>query len=249
VTISRDPRLGFDERRAERLASLGTLASGLAHEIRNPLNSALLQLKVLERRVRNPDGADALGAVAAVRSELVRIEHLLADFLAFAEPMRLDLAAVELNALLAGFAARVTASAAEAGAELELELELDPQVGTVELDAARLCEVLSALVDNALEAMPEGGKLWIRSHGPDADGFVSIEVEDTGLGFGPEAPVFDPFYTTKPSGTGLGLSIAHRVLSDHGGWITSRSADGRTLFSLCLPVVRPAQLLRPRGDR
>ena len=243
MTISRDPRLGVDERRAERLASLGTLASGLAHEIRNPLNSALLQLKVLEKRVRNPDGADALGAVAKVRSELARIEHLLADFLAFAEPLRLDLGVVELNLFISDFAAGVTAAAAQAG--VEIELELDPRASAVELDAARLREVLSGLVDNALDAMPDGGKLWLRTHAADAEGFVGIEVEDNGLGFAPGTPIFDPFYTTKAGGTGLGLSIAHRVLSDHGGWITSGSADGRTLFSLRLPAEPQAQLLRP----
>jgi signal transduction histidine kinase len=242
VTISRDRRPDFHERRAERLASLGTLASGLAHEIRNPLNSALLQLKVLERRVRQAEHAEALSVVAAVRSELGRIEHLLADFLSFAEPVRLDLAPVDLNELLSDLAATIAPSASKLG--VELELELAAEVGTVELDAARFREVVSALVDNALDAMPQGGRLWLRSRAPDPDGFVSVDVEDTGHGFAPEAPIFDPFFTTKASGTGLGLSIAYRVLSDHGGFISSQSGQGRTLFSLRVPAGRGTQNLR-----
>jgi signal transduction histidine kinase len=234
VTLRRQQAPGSPERRrAERLEALGTLAAGLAHEIRNPLNSALLKLQVLERRLRHNDRADPLEVVDTIRAELGRVDHLLSDFLAFAEPVPLDVAQVDLNGLLAELASSVSPSAARLG--VAVERELDPELGTIELDAALLRGVLASLVDNALEAMPQGGTLWLRSRAPDADGFAHVEVEDTGLGFPSDAPIFDPFYTTKESGTGLGLSIAHRVLSDHGGRILAQASPGRTLFTLYLP--------------
>jgi signal transduction histidine kinase len=234
VTLRRQQTLGAQERRrAERLEALGTLAAGLAHEIRNPLNSALLKLQVLERRLRHTDRADPLEVVDTIRGELGRVDHLLSDFLAFAEPVPLDVARVDLNELLADLAASFTATAESQG--VDVERELDPELGTLELDVVRFRGVLAGLVDNALEAMPHGGTLRLRTRAADADGFARVEVEDTGAGFPSDAPIFDPFYTTKASGTGLGLSIAHRVLSDHGGRILAQASPGRTLFTLYLP--------------
>jgi signal transduction histidine kinase len=235
VSVPREQALGSPERRrAERLAALGTLAAGLAHEIRNPLNSALLKLQVLERRLRHADRADPLEVVDTIRAELGRVDHLLSDFLAFAEPLTLDVVRADLNGLVTELAGSVTSSAAMLG--VEVELEVDPALGQVELDATRLRGVLSGLIENALEAMPEGGVLWLRTRARDADGFVRVEIEDTGPGFPSDAPIFDPFYTTKASGTGLGLSIAHRVLSDHGGRILAETFPGRTRFTLLLPA-------------
>lgn len=235
MTVLREQSLGSPERRrAERLAALGTLAAGLAHEIRNPLNAALLKLEVLERRLRQGDPAEPLALVDTIRSELGRVAHLLSDFLAFAEPSPLSVASVRLNGLVEALAESVREAAASRG--VRLELELDPALGEVELDAERFRSVLAGLVDNALEAMVDGGALWLRTHAPDAEGFARVEVEDTGPGFPADAPIFDPFFTTKSSGTGLGLSIAHRVVSDHGGRIVARSEGGRTRFTVWLPV-------------
>jgi signal transduction histidine kinase len=224
--------------RAERLAAVGTLATGLAHEVRNPLNSASLQLQVLKRRlsrgVLQPD--ELLPVVAIVSEEISRLDHLVSDFLSFAQPRPLELVPSDLNALIDAAAGLIRAEATAQG--VEVACELDPGVGTVEVEPERLRQVLLNLGRNALEAMPEGGRLTFRSAAANADGNVCVEVEDSGAGFPEDAPIFDAFYTTKPGGTGLGLAIVHRIVSEHGGSMRASSQPGCTRFSAYLPQLR-----------
>jgi len=220
---------------AERLAAVGTLASGLAHELRNPLNSASLQLKVLEGRLERGEGeiASLLPILALVNGEVERIDHTLNDFLDFARAQPLRLRHVDLNKLLGDAAEGFQRQKFSSG--IALELELDSNVGAIELDAERMRQVVLHLLQNSAEALVEGGRIWLRSRAADADGFVMVEVEDTGPGFPENAPLFDAFFTTKSTGTGLGLSIVHRVISDHGGSVHASSVGGRTRFALRLP--------------
>lgn len=221
--------------RAERLAAVGTLATGLAHEVRNPLNSASLQLQVLKRRlsrgVVQPN--ELLPVVAIVTEEISRLDHLVSDFLSFAQPRPLALVPSDLNGLIVAAAGLVRAEAE--GLRVEVVCELDPGVGTVEVEPERLRQVLLNLARNALEAMPEGGRLTFRSLAANAEGNVCVEVEDTGPGFPEDAPIFDAFYTTKTGGTGLGLAIVHRIVSEHGGSMRASSEPGCTRFSAYLP--------------
>ena len=220
--------------RAERLAAVGTLAAGLAHEVRNPLNSALLQLNVLERRIGKAAPADSLlSVVTVVKDEIRRLDRLVSDFLAFAQPRPLDLKETAVNELLKGVATLVAVEAEQAG--IELQLDLEAEAGNLHVEAERLRQVLLNLLRNALEAMGSSGTLTIRSRGPDEAGNVQIEVADTGPGFAEDAPIFDAFYTTKPQGTGLGLAIAHRIIAEHGGQITVTSRPGATCFAVTLP--------------
>ncbi len=219
--------------RAERLAAVGTLAAGLAHEVRNPLNSALLQLEVLGRRI-DKGNASPLAlrpVVGLVQEEIRRLERLVNDFLAFAQPRSVDLQPTALAELCGSVLAFVTPEA-EASA-IRLINEIGPTTAGVSADPERLRQVLMNLVRNALEAMPEGGTVTLRTR--NADRVVEIDVEDTGPGFPDETPIFDAFFTTKPKGTGLGLAIVHRIVADHGGTIRVESAPGRTCFTVCLP--------------
>jgi signal transduction histidine kinase len=220
--------------RAERLAAVGTMAAGLAHEVRNPLNSAALQLQVLRRRLAKGEStAASIDVVAAlVEDEIRRLERLVSDFLSFARPRPLELQVTALEELCRGVVALFTPEVEAAG--VELTLDVAPDLPPVEVDPERLRQVIQNLVRNALEAMPEGGRLTIRAHR--VDGHVEIDVADTGAGFGDEAPVFDAFFTTKPKGTGLGLSIVHRIVTDHGGTVRVRSRPGETCFTVSLPV-------------
>ncbi|HEY6559021.1 MAG TPA: ATP-binding protein [Polyangiaceae bacterium] len=224
--------------RVERLAAVGTLATGLAHEVRNPLNSASLQLQVLKRRVSRgvADPSQLLPVVAIVSEEISRLDHLVSDFLSFAQPRPLALVPSDLNGLIGAAAGLVRAEAADLG--VAVECELDPGVGSVEVEPERLRQVLLNLARNSLQAMPGGGRVTFRSKAANADGNVCIEVEDTGLGFSDEAPIFDAFYTTKPGGTGLGLAIVHRIVSEHGGSMRAISQPGCTRFSAYLPQLR-----------
>lgn len=118
---------------------------------------------------------------------------------------------------------------------MEVVLEIAPGLPPVDVDPERLRQVLQNLVRNALEAMPDGGRLTVRARLA-AGGQVELDVADTGAGFGDETPVFDAFFTTKPKGTGLGLSIVHRIVTDHGGTVRVRSRPGETCFTVSLPV-------------
>jgi signal transduction histidine kinase len=222
--------------RAERLAAVGTLAAGLAHEVRNPLNSASLQLTVLERRLeRGESGDKAISVTRIIKSEIDRLDRLVRDFLAFARPAPLDPRPVDLGALLSGVAELIgpEAGAANVSVTVEADAGLPPGAG----DAERLRQVVLNLTRNSVEAMQaEGGKLTLRARAVAER--LEVEVEDTGPGFSNQLPVFDAFFTTKDQGTGLGLSLVHRIVSDHHGSIRVESRPGRTCFTFTLPASR-----------
>jgi signal transduction histidine kinase len=219
--------------RAERLAAVGTMAAGLAHEVRNPLNSASLQLTVLERRLeRGQTGRDStLPVLTLVKDEISRLDRLVRDFLAFSQPQPPERNPIDLNALLRSLA-QWMGPEAEAG-KIQVVLQLADPLPGVMGDSERLRQVLMNLMRNATEAMPDGGRLTLKSRA--VDGSVEIDVEDSGHGFAEALPVFDAFFTTKSQGTGLGLAIVHRIVTDHGGNIRVRSAPGATVFTIGLP--------------
>jgi signal transduction histidine kinase len=222
--------------RAERLAAVGTLAAGLAHEVRNPLNSAQLQLQVLKRRIDrgSTTATDLLPIVGIVADEILRLDRLVTDFLSFAQPRPLRLEPIRLDELASSVTDLVRPEAEAAGVELKTELR--GGAGTVEIEGERMRQVLLNLMRNAVEAMmADGGSLTVRTAPADAEGNAQIQVEDTGPGFPEDAPIFDAFYTTKGAGTGLGLAIAFRIVADHGGTLTAESKPGRTCFSIKLP--------------
>ena len=221
--------------RAERLAAVGTMAAGLAHEVRNPLNSAQLQLDVLERKVaKGTLSTDNVVATSRIlRDELRRLERLVEDFLSFAQPRPLNLEVCEVNQLVQGVVDLVAPEVHACG--IDVHVEFDPVAGVVEVEPQRVRQVLLNLMRNAKEAMGDHGTLTLRTMGPDTGGNVTIEISDTGPGFVEDAPIFDAFYTTKEGGTGLGLAIVHRIVADHGGAIQVQGTPGDTRFRISLP--------------
>jgi signal transduction histidine kinase len=220
--------------RSERLAAVGTMAAGLAHEVRNPLNSASLQLTLLQRRLdRGDEAASVRPIVQIIKSEIARLDRLVRDFLAFSKPRQLEPERVDVGELANGVAALIAPEASTAG--VAVGVEVPSEVPAVLGEPERLRQVLLNLTRNAVEAMAgRGGKLTIRAAAV-AKGRVAIEVEDDGPGFSEELPVFDAFFTTKEQGTGLGLSLVHRIVTDHGGTIQVTSRPGRTCFTVTLP--------------
>ncbi|HEY5961152.1 MAG TPA: ATP-binding protein [Polyangiaceae bacterium] len=221
--------------RAERLAAVGTMAAGLAHEVRNPLNSAQLQLDVLERKVAKATftAENVTTTSRILREELRRLERLVEEFLSFAQPRPLSLELCDVNQLVQAVVDLVAPEVHACG--IDIHVEFDPVVGGVEVEPQRIRQVLLNLLRNAKEAMVDHGTLSIRTVGPDDSGNVVIEIADTGPGFAEEAPIFDAFYTTKEGGTGLGLAIVHRIVADHGGTIQVQGKAGDTRFRISLP--------------
>lgn len=224
-------------RQSEKLAAVGTLAAGLAHEIRNPLNGAQLHLTFLERGfnrlgLRDDDTTDAM---RVVRAEIQRLSTLVSEFLDFARPRPLERRPVSLLELCTHAVALVQADAEEA--RVSIRTDLPATDVTLDADPDKLAQVFANLLRNAVESMATtgGGRVLLRARRKPRQ--VLFEVEDEGPGIAnPESPIFDPFFSTKPTGTGLGLSVVHRIVTDHGGTVDFTSRPGRTVFRVTLPV-------------
>ncbi len=233
--ITDEKALAERTRRSEKLAAVGTLAAGLAHEIRNPLNGAQLHIAFLERCLKRSGGdSEALEAVRVVADEIKRLAALVTEFLDFARPAPLNRASISLCALCRRVVQLIGTEAEAAGVTVQADLPGHDIV--LDADGARLEQVMLNLARNAVEALePSGGQMRLRLRRQPRH--AVLEVEDDGPGLvSPDAPVFDAFYSTKAAGTGLGLAIAHRIVSDHSGIITAESGPGRTIFRVTLPL-------------
>lgn len=232
--------------RHRRLAAVGRLAAGVAHEIRNPLSS--IKGFATYFRERYPDIPEDEKVARIMIQEVDRLNRVVSQLLDFARPVPVSIKAVNLGAFLADSLKLVERQAQERG--VALQLACPPTVATVRLDPDRISQVLLNLYLNGVDAMPEGGKLTV-SAGLENDGHaVRISVADTGEGIKPEhlAQVFDPFFTTKGAGTGLGLAIAHNIIEAHGGDMRIDSRPGRgTRISFCLPQKRGLQDAKDAG--
>lgn len=226
-------------RQQEKLAATGTLAAGLAHEIRNPLNGAHLHLAFLERALRRSGGdPDALEAVRVVNDEIRRLSTLVSEFLEFARPNPLTRWPVALQAVCERALQLASADAARAG--VALVRDYAPKEVVVLADGARIEQVLLNLVRNAIEALASGGRGTVVARVRLKPGQGVVEIEDDGPGIpSGEAPIFDAFFSTKPGGTGLGLAIVHRIVTDHGGDVEVVSKPRRTVFRVRLPIETP----------
>jgi PAS domain S-box-containing protein len=231
-------------RRSDRLAALGTLAAGLAHEIKNPLTSIMTFSRHVARRFDDERFRQRFQSV--VPRELERINAIVDGLLRLARPARLVVAPVHLPPLVEQ-ALELYAPQIEAR-RIRVRREWSVSVPPVPGDAEHLYQAFLNLVANAIDAMEEeGGTLTVRLGWPQtAEGLgaafrdrLVLEVMDTGSGIKPEetADVFNPFFTTKSGGTGLGLAIAHKIVEDHGGTVTFRSTPGQgTVFTVALPI-------------
>lgn len=233
----------------EKMAVLGTFASGLAHEVRNPLNSIALQLSLLERRA-----ATLVGAVAAqirdligiIREEVKRLDSLVSDFLLFSRTKRVHHQPVALDVLLDEVVRLLRPEARAAGIALKRERCGEP-APKLRLDAERLKQVAINLIRNALEAMPDGGNVVVEDGL--LDGSACLRVRDDGPGLPEGVDVFQLFVTTKPKGTGLGLSIAQQIVAEHGGAISVASQAGQgAAFTVRLPLHPPDEIFEKVGS-
>lgn len=219
---------------ADRLVAMQTMTSGLAHEVRNPLNAAQLQLELLERRLRRDGHTDRfLEPTELARKEIERLTSLLNDFLAFARPPELNAQPHDVAQLLRDVHTVERPAAERRGARLALEP--DPEPLTAEVDAPKLHQVVVNLVRNGIEAVSAGGNVML-SLIPGEDWFV-IRVEDDGPGIPEEIRprIYEPFFSTKDTGTGLGMSIVHSLVTLHGGAIDLETGPKGTRFDVAIP--------------
>jgi PAS domain S-box-containing protein len=229
-------RLEMQLRRADKLAALGTLAAGVAHEVKNPLHALSLNLHLLEKEVATggPWSADTREYFEILRSETQRIHRIVENFLRFSRPSIPEVKPLDLHALLERVLSLLAFEAADHG--VTIETAFDPELTTVAGDEGQLSQVFLNLGINALQAMPAGGMLVVRTRLD--QGWAEVAVEDTGQGIEVEAlpHIFDPYFTTRPRGVGLGLAIAHRIVEAHHGTMDVETAVGKgTTMILRLP--------------
>ena len=236
-------RLEREAQRSQHFALLGRLAAGVSHEIRNPLGAIFLHVDLLEEELRDPAPESAAAitqALTEIRTNLVRLDSLVQDYLSLVRVGVAQLVPGDLSAVVTECAQEMTAALAAHG--ITLQLDAVDQLGRVPLHANTFRRVLVNLLDNARDAMPQGGTITLRGRRQGTT--VQLDVADTGLGIPPEhyRRIFEPLHTTKPGGTGLGLYIVQEVLAAHGGQITVQSTVGAgTTFTLTLPVAEAGE--------
>jgi signal transduction histidine kinase len=224
--------------RAEHLATLGELAAGLAHEIRNPLAGIAGVVDIIGRDL--PEQSPARGVLKEVRAEVQHINRILSDLLETARPKAPQFRMANLNATAEH--AVMFAQQQANSKPIEIELVRAENLPLVTHDTGQIHQVLLNLLLNGIQSIPEAGKVTV-AIGRE-DGFATVTVTDTGRGIAPEhlPNIFRPFYTTKGKGTGLGLSLAQRIIEDHGGRIEVASLVGQgSQFTVKLPLARPAR--------
>lgn len=217
---------------AERRSSLAEIASGVVHEIRNPLGAIKGAVEILEDELAIDSPRREFAHIA--KTEVERIDKLVQEFFHFARAKEPNKQPTNINEVICSVRLLVEHQAASQNVEIKDELAKNLPLGFV--DAEQIKQVLLNLSINSLQAMPEGGKLTLRT--VHSEGNIQIEIEDTGCGITEDikSKIFDPFFTTKDKGLGLGLSVAYKIVNQHNGEISISNQEGGTKFRLSLPL-------------
>jgi signal transduction histidine kinase len=223
---------------SERLAALGRLVAGVAHEVRNPLATIRLRVQMCQQETENPGVQDSCEIAL---EEIERLNGMVNRLLSFSQPVRLHLEPTDLSRLVCQRLTTLHERARQHGVRFLTNLPEDSEA--LNLDHNRMAQVFDNLIQNAIEAMHDrGGTLRVsvtsQSQADSGATQFCVEFKDTGKGIQPDmvGRIFDPFFTTKPTGTGLGLSICHEIVRAHGGEIRVQSAEGRgTAVQIILP--------------
>ncbi|NPU85846.1 MAG: two-component system sensor histidine kinase AtoS [Syntrophaceae bacterium] len=230
--ISETRQLQKQVMRADRLAALGELVAGIAHDIRNPLTSIRGFVQYLQKS-RDPEELMEYGPL--IIRQVDGLNRTIGELLKFAKPSPPQYGPVQVNDLI-GETMRLIRNRA-AKQNVEIELELDPELPMIRADGEQLKQVLLNLLINSGQAMSSGGRILIRTS-METSGKLVIEVADNGAGIATQhlEKIFDPFFSTKPAGTGLGLAVVNRIISGHNGVIGIESELGKgTTVTIQLP--------------
>jgi len=219
---------------SQRLASLGNLAAGIAHEIRNPLSSIKGFATFFKERYR--DRPEDKKTADIMIQEVDRLNRVISQLLEFARPMDINKQRVSIHMVIQDTLKMIEGQAKEK--EIIIHADLSPDVGEVFIDSDKITQVFLNLYLNAIEATQRGGALSVILS-PQNERTIRIDISDTGRGIDPNelAHVFDPYFTTRPTGTGLGLAIVHKIIEAHDGEIRVDSVKGKgTTLSIFLPT-------------
>ena len=224
-------------RRSEKLAAIGKLAAGVAHEIRNPLSSIRGFAQYLRHALK--DKPQELEYAETMVSEVDRINTVVTDLLTFARPMDAELAPTDISELIEHTVRLVEADARSRNISVQMNIS---DLSKIPLDAKQMTQAILNLLLNALQAVKNGGRIEVGAELNPSDSLLKIWVEDDGSGISADqkGKIFDPFFTTREKGTGLGLAIVHKIVENHSGEINLKSPPtGKTLgcrFTIGIPI-------------
>jgi PAS domain S-box-containing protein len=220
---------------SKKLADLGRITSGIAHEVKNPLNAMVIHLEILRAKLEKGNGNPA-PQIEILDSEIKRLDRVVQTFLNFTRPLEVRLQPLDLNSVVSQVVTLASTEAQERGINVSLNINHTPL--TTKADPDLLKQALLNIIINGCQAMPEGGPLAVATW-RGADGTARITVSDKGVGISPEARdrIFTLYYTTKSGGTGIGLAQAFRAVQLHNGSIRFDSQVGiGTTFEIILPA-------------
>jgi signal transduction histidine kinase len=222
---------------SEKLASIGEMAAAVAHGLRNPLASLRAAAQVVRHHPGSPSSAEYIDAII---DEVDRLDRRISHLLSFSRPAPFHPLKESLPRLIEGLLPAFAEPLKER--RVQLDLEVPPDLPEIRVDPMQLEQALVEIVSNALDAMPDGGRLRIAAE-LNGDGEVSVEIADTGPGIPDSAlpSVCEPFFTTRAEGTGLGLAIAKRYVEQNGGRLEITSRPGATSVRVRLPLVAPEE--------
>lgn len=228
-------------RRADRLASLGTLIASLAHEIRNPLVSIKTFTQLLPERIDDEEFRSYFLKVAS--GEIDRLTGLINELLGFARPSEPRPQGEDINAIIEKMEVLISTEARKKN--ITLSKKYAPELPQIKVDAEQIKQVLLNILLNAIQAIKGEGQVSIETRLVQVPGeeridpYIQVEIQDTGMGIPREnlERIFDPFFSTRPDGSGLGLAISHQIVHEHGGFISVESEVGKgTSFKVHLPL-------------
>jgi PAS domain S-box-containing protein len=222
-------------RRAENLASLTTLAAGVAHEIKNPLGSLSIHIQLIQKAVAGNQLSALDKYIGVVNEEIDRLNRIVVDFLFAVRPMDLELREGNINAVISELVEFVRYELD--AARIACVMDLCEKLPLIDFDERYMKQALLNLIKNAMAAMSDGGTLTITTAFNDME--IQISVKDTGTGISEEnlPKIFEPYFTTKPTGTGLGLTLVFKIIREHRGDLSVKSREGEgSDFTITLPI-------------
>ncbi|QDT12502.1 two-component system sensor histidine kinase NtrB [Planctomycetes bacterium K23_9] len=235
-------------RRMERYMSLGSLAAGLQHEIKNPLSALSLHIQLLCERLGKETGdAETAESLDILNTEVKRIGGVLDSFRNYASIHDIGRSPVDVALLIEKLVRLIRLDAEAKGVKIKVDLPTE-MVGLIQADEVRLQQVILNLAINGIAAMPSGGVLVFKLSGQDDD--ICIEVSDTGGGIPDDiqGKIFDPYFTTRSEGTGMGLALCDKIIRQHDGSIDFATDKDGTTFTVRLPKVDAANVSAPSAD-